>query len=55
MTKAIYDIDPKLTGSAAKLYDNLDDWPADGPEPPFSTEVWTFIKKAEAALKEAGE
>ncbi len=55
MTQAIYDIDPKLAGSAAKLYDNLDEWPADGPEPPFSTEVWTFIKKAEAVLKEAGE
>ncbi len=53
MTQAIYDIDPKLAGSAAKLYDNLDDWPVDGPEAPFSPEVWRFIKKAEVALKKS--
>lgn len=51
MTQAIYDIDPVLTESAAKLYDNMDDWPEDGPEPPFSKEVWAFIKEADAALK----
>ncbi|MBO6504505.1 MAG: MerR family transcriptional regulator [Kordiimonadaceae bacterium] len=51
MTQAIYDIDPALTESAAKLYDNMDDWPADGPEPPFSNEVWAFIKEADAILK----
>lgn len=51
MTQAIYDIDPVLTESAAKLYDNMDDWPADGPEPPFSKEVWEFVKAADAALK----
>ncbi len=51
MTQAIYDIDPVLTESAGKLYDNMDDWPADGPEPPFSKEVWAFIKEADAVLK----
>ena len=51
LTQAIYDIDPVLTNSAAKLYDNLDDWPADGPEPPFSKEVWAFIKEADKHLQ----
>ncbi len=55
MTQAIYDIDPVLTESAAKLYDNMDDWPADGPEPPFSNEVWAFIKEADAILKANGQ
>jgi len=51
LTQVIYDIDPLLAGSSAKLYDNLDNWPEDGPEPPFSKEVWAFIKAAEAAVK----
>lgn len=53
VTQAIYDIDPVLTESAAKLYDNMDKWPKDGPEPPFSKEVWAFVKAADAALKAA--
>ena len=51
LTQVIYDIDPVLTGSTAKLYDNMDNWPKDGPEPPFSKEVWAFIKAAEAAME----
>lgn len=50
-TQIFYDLDPVLAGSAAKLYDNLDNWPEDGPEPPFSKEVWAFVKAAEAAMK----
>lgn len=50
-TQTIYDIDPELFKSAGKLYDNLNDWPKDGPEPPFSPEIWQFIKKAKAALE----
>ncbi len=53
LTQVIYDIDPTLTNTTAKLYDNMDDWPEDGPEPPFSKEVWAFIKAAEAAMKAA--
>lgn len=55
MTQVIYDIDPKLAGSAAKLYDNLGDWPSDGPEAPFSPEVWAFVKTAGEALKARSE
>ncbi|MCJ9428096.1 MerR family transcriptional regulator [Kordiimonas marina] len=51
MTQVVYDIDPKLAGSAAKLYDNMDAWPADGPALPFSKEVWAFIKEAGETLK----
>jgi len=47
MTKVIYDIDPSLTRTAAKLYDHLNDWPEDGPEKPFSKEVWDFIQSAQ--------
>jgi DNA-binding transcriptional MerR regulator len=47
MTQVIYDIDPTLTRAAAKLYDNMDEWPEDGPEKPFSPEVWDFIQKAQ--------
>lgn len=50
LTQVIYDIDPALTNTTAKLYDNMDDWPKDGPEPPFSKEVWAFVKAAEAAM-----
>lgn len=53
LTQAIYDIDPVLTESASKLYDNMDDWPEDGPEPPFSTEVWAFVKAAGEIAKKA--
>jgi DNA-binding transcriptional MerR regulator len=48
LAQVILDIDPKLADATAKLYDNLDDWPEDGAEPPFSQEVWAFIKAAEA-------
>jgi len=47
MTQVVYDIDPALTRSAAKLYDNMDDWPEDGPEKPFSNEVWAFVQAAQ--------
>lgn len=47
MTQVIYDIDPSLMRSAAKLYDNMDEWPEDGPEKPFSAEVWDFIQAAQ--------
>ena len=46
LSKPLYDIDPSLEGSVRKMYDNLDDWPDDGPEKPFSKEVWDFIKAA---------
>ena len=49
MTQVIYDIDPSLNKTAAKLYDNMDDWPEGAPEAPFSAEVWAFIKAAEKA------
>ncbi len=53
MTQMIYDIDPTLTQSAARMYDDMDNWPEDGPQAPFSQEVWAFIKAAEAASKKA--
>jgi len=31
MTQVIYDVDPALSRSAAKLYDNMDDWPEGAP------------------------
>ena len=46
-TQVIYDVDPSLTRAAAKLYDNMDDWPEDGPAIPFSKEVWDFIQEAQ--------
>tara|TARA_R110002096_G_scaffold145686_1_gene303587 strand:- start:90 stop:827 length:738 start_codon:yes stop_codon:yes gene_type:complete len=49
LTKVIYDIDPSLTNSAARPYDNMDDWPEGSPESPFSAEVWAFVKAAENA------
>lgn len=55
LTQVIYEIDPALAGSTAKMYDNLDDWPEDGPEPPFSKEVWAFIQAAEAIMKVGGD
>ncbi|MCK0069974.1 MerR family transcriptional regulator [Kordiimonas laminariae] len=51
MTQAIYDVDPSLMGKAAQMYDNMDDWPKDGPEKPFSNEVWAFVKAAEKAAQ----
>lgn len=51
MMQPLLDMDPALAKGAAKLYDNMDNWPADGPEPPFSKEVWAFIKAAKAALE----
>ncbi len=51
LTKVIYEFDPSLTNSAARLYDNMDEWPEDAPEPPFSAEVWAFVKAAEKAGK----
>lgn len=51
MTQMIYDIDPTLTRSAARMYDDMDNWPEDGPQAPFSQEVWAFIKAAEAVSK----
>lgn len=53
MSQALIDIDPLLAKNASKLYDNLDNWPKDGPEPPFSKEVWDFIQAAEAEMKKA--
>lgn len=49
MTQVIYDVDPSLTRSAARMYDDMDNWPEDGPQPPFSKDVWAFIKAAEKA------
>ncbi len=51
MMKPLLDMDPALTAGAAKLYDNMDDWPEDGPKPPFSKEVWAFIQAASAEIK----
>jgi len=48
MTQVIYDIDPTLTRAAAKLYDNMDDWPEGAPEKPFSNEVWAFMQAAQS-------
>jgi len=49
LTQVIYDIDPSLTRAAAKLYNNMDDWPEGAPEKPFSNEVWAFIQAAQSA------
>jgi len=51
MTQTIYDIDPSLTKSAARLYDKMDEWPDGSPQSPFSSEVWAFIKAADQAGK----
>lgn len=51
LTKVIYDIDPSLTNSAARLYDNMDQWPEGSPQAPFTKEVWAFVKAAEKAGK----
>ncbi|SDD35433.1 MerR family transcriptional regulator [Kordiimonas lacus] len=51
MTQVIYDVDPSLMRSAARMYDDMDNWPKDGPVSPFSKEVWDFIKAAEAAAE----
>ena len=37
---------PELAQSTGRMYDHLDDWPKDGPEPPFSSGVWAYIKEA---------
>ena len=47
LTQVIYDIDPTLTRAAAKLYDNMDEWPEGAPEKPFSNEVWAFMQAAQ--------
>ncbi len=52
LSQPIYDIDPSLAGSVSKMYDNLDNWPEDGPEKPFSKEVWEFIQAASKAAKQ---
>ncbi|UTW55615.1 MerR family transcriptional regulator [Kordiimonas sp. SCSIO 12610] len=52
LSQPIYDIDPSLAGSVTKMYDNLDSWPQDGPQMPFSKEVWEFIKAAGEAAKQ---
>ncbi len=49
MTQVLYDIDPALTRSAEKLYNNMDDWPEGAPEKPFSKEVWAFVQAAQKA------
>ncbi len=51
LNQPLYDIDPTLTGKAAKMFDNLDEWPTDGPNMPFSAEVWAFVKAAEKAAQ----
>lgn len=38
--------DELLKAGMNRIYDNLDDWPADGPEKPFSKAVWDFIQRA---------
>jgi DNA-binding transcriptional MerR regulator len=51
LSQPIYDIDPSLADSVSKMYDNLDNWPMEGPQQPFSKEVWEFINAAGAAAK----
>lgn len=41
---------PEMMAGATKLYDRMDEWKGDQ-APPFSSEVWTFIKAAGAARK----
>ncbi|MGF1607201.1 MAG: MerR family transcriptional regulator [Rhodothalassiaceae bacterium] len=36
--------DPALLESAGRMWANTDQWPADGPEPPISPEVFAFIQ-----------
>lgn len=46
LLQPLWDHDPALMQGAAKLWQNMDDWPEGAPEPPFSPAVWDFIQKA---------
>lgn len=46
LLQPIYDQDPGLLEGANRLYENMDDWPADGPQPPFRQDVYDFMVKA---------
>lgn len=50
LMQPLLSMDPALAEGASKLYDNMDDWPKEGPEPPFSKEVWAFIQAASAEM-----
>lgn len=45
-------INPDLSKSAGKLYNNMDAWPKDGPALPFSPDLWPFMQQACAIAKE---
>ncbi len=51
LTQSIYDVNPELMDGASRMYDNMAEWPEDGPPKPFSQEVWDFVKAASDALK----
>ncbi len=43
------DMDPTMLQGVNRMYENMGDWPSDGPQSPFSPEVWAFIKSVKAA------
>ena len=55
LLRPLAEADPSLIASSRKLYDNMADWPKDGPALPFSPEVWAFIKAAGETLKQRGK
>lgn len=52
LTGVLTSINPELSKSAGKLYENMDAWPKDGPPLPFSPELWPFMQKACTIAKE---
>ena len=52
LTGTLAAINPDLSKSAGKLYDNMDAWPKDGPALPFSADLWPFMQKACAIERE---
>lgn len=54
LTNQLLEGHPDLVQSAGLLYDQMDQWPADGAEPPFSSAVWQYIKQAYTHFPEGG-
>ncbi|MGD8327396.1 MAG: MerR family DNA-binding transcriptional regulator [Sphingomonadales bacterium] len=46
LMKAFEPADERIKAGLNRMYQNLDAWPEDGPQQPFSKEVWAFIQKA---------
>jgi len=41
-------MDPSMLQGVNRMYESMGDWPKDGPQTPFSPEVWAFIKAVKA-------